>query len=119
MNELSSKLNVDINRCDDLANKICQIERDTTTIYVAFEHMQMINLEFEIFEKRLSKIEIHLENLNLFLNQLKDIVNKIIKATTSHLNLKSFIISNLVCKNSKIKVRKAIEFMNNCKNTLI
>ncbi len=60
--------------------------------------MQTINLKFEIAEKRLSKTQIYLENLNLFLDKLRDIVIKIIKATALYLNLKSSVLSNFVYK---------------------
>ncbi len=61
----------------------------------------MMNLKLEIARKRLLKTKIYFKNLNLFLNELKDIVIKIIKATTPHLDLKSSMLLNFMCENSK------------------
>ncbi len=61
----------------------------------------MINLKLEIARKRLLKTKTYLENLNLFLDELKDIVMKMVKAIASHLDLKSPMLPNFVCGSSK------------------
>lgn len=61
----------------------------------------MINFKLKVTRKRLLKTKIYLKNLNFFLNKFKDIVIKIIKAIASHLNLKSSMLSNFICKSSK------------------
>ncbi len=87
-----------INRYNKLANKIYQIERDAATVYAVYKYIQTIDLKFGVAEKRLSEKQIYLENLNLFLDKLRDIVIKIIKAAAPYLNLKSSVLSNFVCR---------------------
>jgi hypothetical protein len=101
MDELSAKLDAVTIRCNDLADKICQIERDAATVHAALEHMQMVDLKLEVAGERLSETETHLENLDPFLDELRVIVMKVVKAAAPHLDLKSPVLPNFVCGSSE------------------
>lgn len=99
--ELTSYLDALTNRCDDLANRICQIERETATTSAALEHMQIVDLKLEVTKERLLETGTHLENLDLFLDELRDIVMKVVKATAPHSDVKLPVLPNFVCGSSE------------------
>lgn len=63
--------------------------------------MQMVDLKLEVAEERLSETETHLETLDPFLDELRDIVMKVVKATAPHLDVKSPVLPNFGCGSSE------------------